>query len=43
MCRPASVLRFAARWRALYAALQMGDTLAGHKDKIRIVYAIIMM
>ena len=30
VCRPASVLRFAARWRALYAALQMEDTLAGH-------------
>ena len=30
MCRPASVLRFAARGRAPYAALQMEDTLAGH-------------
>ena len=30
MCRHASVIRFAARWRALYAALQMEDTLAGH-------------
>ena len=30
VCRPASVLRFAARWRAPYAALQMEDTLAGH-------------
>ena len=30
VCRPASVLRFAARWRALYAALQMEDSLAGH-------------
>ena len=31
VCRPASVLvRVAARWRALYAALQMEDTLAGH-------------
>ena len=30
LCRHASVLRFAARWRALYDALQMEDTLAGH-------------
>ena len=30
VCRPASVLRFAARWSSLYAALQMEDTLAGH-------------
>ena len=30
MCRIASVLRFAARWRALYASLQIEDTLAGH-------------
>ena len=30
MCRPTSVLHFAARWRAPYAALQMEDTLAGH-------------
>ena len=30
VCRPAFVLRFAARWRALYAALQMEDTLASH-------------